>query len=291
MVKIDGVDYLELIEYSVDYVEKNLTSDLKREDISKEIGMSMYHFHRIFKSWVGESILDYLTRRRLTEAARQLRFTNDRIIDIAMQYGYRSQEAFTRAFEGRFGINPGEYRMMGEPILTELPPLTHEKLIHLHDSLVREPQIVEVPQLTLVGIKRPCLFPYDDKELTLFWDQLLPHISEVHGTATGTKLIEVYEHIPSTGGFYNTSYCFFTGVPVQRELSILPTGMVQKTIARAKYAVFTRKNAVISRLELHRFIHGAWLPNSKYQRVNQDILVVLADGPDSPEFDVYLPIK
>ncbi len=68
--------------------------------------VSMYHFHRIFQRYVGMSVTDYVRKRRLTHAAQDLVSTERAVINIAVQYGFSSQEAFTRAFKRMFQLPP-----------------------------------------------------------------------------------------------------------------------------------------------------------------------------------------
>ncbi|UYO99245.1 helix-turn-helix transcriptional regulator [Oceanotoga sp. DSM 15011] len=70
----------------------------------------MYHFHRIFNELTGETLKSYIRKRRLTEASKDLLNCNNSIIDIAFDYGFESQESFTRAFKKVFKVTPGKYR-------------------------------------------------------------------------------------------------------------------------------------------------------------------------------------
>lgn len=102
--------YLDGIQIAIDYIEDNLKNRILLKDISKIVGYSMYHFHRIFQSCVKESVTEYIRRRRLTKAAYDILYTNARIIDIALEYQFETHESFTRAFTKMFHITPGLYR-------------------------------------------------------------------------------------------------------------------------------------------------------------------------------------
>src|SRR5262249_34051831 len=71
---------------------------------------SLRHFHRIFRGLIGESIAEHQRRLRLERAARRLRDTDRPILDIALDAGYDSHEAFTRAFRAHFDMAPSEFR-------------------------------------------------------------------------------------------------------------------------------------------------------------------------------------
>lgn len=105
---------LERIQDSIDYIEENLEKKISLDDIANRAYLSKFHFHRLFHSAVGESIGDYIRKRRLSEAARELRETNEKIIDIAFKYQFNSQESFTRSFRKNYGLSPSEYRRKHE---------------------------------------------------------------------------------------------------------------------------------------------------------------------------------
>jgi AraC family transcriptional regulator len=92
------------------YIEENLGSELHLDEIADAAYCSPYHFHRLFKRIVGATPGDYIRSRRLTEAAKELRGSRRRIIDVAMEYGFESQAAFTAAFRKYHRAPPGAYR-------------------------------------------------------------------------------------------------------------------------------------------------------------------------------------
>lgn len=102
--------YINSIKKALNYIENNLLEDIDLSAIAKEAGYSLYHFHRIFKGIVGDSMKDYVRKRRFTEAAKELVYTNKSIVEIGIKYGYESREGFSRAFEKVYGRNPSEVR-------------------------------------------------------------------------------------------------------------------------------------------------------------------------------------
>lgn len=104
------MDYDARIQATIDYIEENIGKPIDLSDLSKKAFCSVPHFYRIFSSVVGMSVMDYIRKRRLSIAAHELVTTSKRIIDIAFDYEFKSQEVFTRAFLKEFGITPGAYR-------------------------------------------------------------------------------------------------------------------------------------------------------------------------------------
>lgn len=101
---------IEKIVSIIDYIEAHLTEKLDLELISGAMHYSKYYLHRMFTTAVGLTLHDYLQRRRLTEAAKLLVFSEQSILDIALKAGYESQQAFSNIFTALYKIPPGKYR-------------------------------------------------------------------------------------------------------------------------------------------------------------------------------------
>ena len=100
-----------VISKVIDFIEEHLTTDdLDLEEIADAASYSKYHFHRMFLNIVGCTLHQYIQKRRLTEAAWQLVYTNKPIIDIAFMAGYETQQSFTLAFKRLYLESPQLYR-------------------------------------------------------------------------------------------------------------------------------------------------------------------------------------
>ena len=95
---------------SLAIIEEKIREKLTVEMLAESIHFSKYHYQRIFKEAVGDSVMRYVTRRRLALAADDLVNTDNSILDIALKYGYDSHEGFSRCFKAYMGIAPKEYR-------------------------------------------------------------------------------------------------------------------------------------------------------------------------------------
>ncbi|MDE7207415.1 MAG: AraC family transcriptional regulator [Lachnospiraceae bacterium] len=118
----------------IDYIEKNLFEKLNLETVSNAMHYSKYHLHHMFSETVGITIHDYILRRKLTEAAKLLVFSDKTIIDIALISGYESQQAFTLVFKELYKKTPNQFREQQEfyPLqlkftLTENPTTTQKE--------------------------------------------------------------------------------------------------------------------------------------------------------------------
>ena len=95
------------------YVESHFSRELTLEEIADLAGVSRHHVSRAFGAATGRSIMRYVRGRRLTEAARSLSDGAPDILAVALEAGYGSHEAFTRAFRDQFGVTPEMVRAQG----------------------------------------------------------------------------------------------------------------------------------------------------------------------------------
>ncbi|MBO4749014.1 MAG: helix-turn-helix domain-containing protein [Lachnospiraceae bacterium] len=102
---------LELLAEALEYVEQNLQEDLHTEDIAAACYCSKSTIEKLFRQVNHISVRDYVIRRRMTKAARTLVEHPDMtLLDVALSYGYSSNEAFTRVFTQTWNCLPSKYR-------------------------------------------------------------------------------------------------------------------------------------------------------------------------------------
>ena len=92
------------------YIQQHLDEAVALEDLARVAHFSPYHFHRLFRGMVGESVMEHVRRLRLERAAHRLKFSDQPVTRIAFDAGYETHEAFTRAFRAMFDQSPSEFR-------------------------------------------------------------------------------------------------------------------------------------------------------------------------------------
>ncbi len=95
---------------SLEMIENRISDKLTVEMIASSIYFSKYHYGRLFREIVGDTVMEYVTKRRLTLAGEELIKTNSTVLDIALKFGYDTHEGFTRSFKSYMGVTPTEYR-------------------------------------------------------------------------------------------------------------------------------------------------------------------------------------
>lgn len=95
---------------ALEYIENNLTSGLTQEGCARYACCSLSGLQKMFRNVFHTSVGGYVTKRRVTAAAKELQKRERSVLDIALEYGWGSAEAFTRAFSRVWGMTPTEYR-------------------------------------------------------------------------------------------------------------------------------------------------------------------------------------
>lgn len=92
------------------YIQTHLEQDLRLDALADRAGFSPYHFHRVFRETLGEPVKEHVRRLRVERAAYRLKISEESILRIALEAGFKTHESFTRAFQRQFGMTPSEYR-------------------------------------------------------------------------------------------------------------------------------------------------------------------------------------
>ena len=108
------MDWIERLNQAVAYIDRNLEEEISYEEISRITVSPINLFQRFFVLATGITLAEYIRRRKLTCALKELQYTDSRITDIAVKYGYESSDAFCVAFKRLYGITPSQARKSGE---------------------------------------------------------------------------------------------------------------------------------------------------------------------------------
>ena len=104
------MDWISGMQKAIDYMEEHLTEEISMEAVAAQSFSSSYHFQRVFTILCGFSVGEYLRNRRLSLAGTELATTDQKVIDIALKYGYESPDSFAKAFHRFHGILPSQAR-------------------------------------------------------------------------------------------------------------------------------------------------------------------------------------
>lgn len=153
----------------IEYMEEHLTEKLNLDRVADAVHYSKYHLHRMFTGAVGITLHEYLNRRRLTQSAKLLVFSDKNILDIALLAGYESQQAFTNIFTAMYKMPPSRYRENEKfyPLQLKYNLKGNFEMLHVKDQINWKiefaaeediPRWMELVRLVIDG------FPYLDEQ-------------------------------------------------------------------------------------------------------------------------------
>jgi AraC family transcriptional regulator len=109
-----NVDYVARVNRAIDYIVQNLTEPLDLDQVARVAHFSSFHFHRVFKALVGETLAAFVKRVRLQRALQMMSHRPDATLtDIALACGFASSSDFSRSFKQRYGIPPRAFDVRG----------------------------------------------------------------------------------------------------------------------------------------------------------------------------------
>lgn len=227
----------------IDWLEAHLTDNPSLWEMSRQIGYSPYYCSSHFHEITGMTFKSYVAGRRLAMAALEIRDTNARILDIAMKYGFSSQEALTRAFVNAFGCTPAAYRKNPVPIaLSNLKVVfLPEHYVHkggptMNQTLLTEAHVhmEHIPAHGYIGI-----WDIDAADYGAFWSR--------HDCDSVCGIIDSMSHVShpivtchTAGWFYENGkrgYFYGFGVPEDYQ-GVVPEGFELRKLPASDYLVF-----------------------------------------------------
>lgn len=278
----------------MDYIEQHLDADVDTKRVAEHVGFSEFHFHRVFAMTLGESISAYQRRRRLSRAAKQLKAGDERILAIALQAGFTSQEAFTRAFKALFGCSPGHYRKHGGLVALEKVKLTPEMIEHLCGGLTMEPKFVDFRGQHVIGMAQA--FPVDSSpEIGKLWGRFVERCLGPDALPLNHSFgvcIPEHSQVPKKDG---DAFVYLAAVATAEGREV-PAEMLGFDIPPGKYAVFTHKGPIATFPHTVKYVWGTWVAQNRslYREGGPDFEVYDErfdpNGADS-ECDIYIPVR
>ena len=265
------MDWIIGMQKAIDYIEANLTEEINYEKVAAESFSSSYHFQRVFSILCGYTLGEYIRLRRLSLAGAELANGKEKVIDIALKYGYDSPDSFAKAFQKFHGITPSQARADGSK-LKSFSRLSIK--ISLEGGSIMNYRIVEKDEIILTGYKRhftgvPGERMEQEKEMYITTRPLQYILQGLSGNFAET--IDIITNIDDDGyDFYIASqlneYNFnHLDVVLGKDFSDYYENI---TIPKCTYAVFETEKCQFPTVvspDLRRKIASEWLPNSEYQ--------------------------
>lgn len=262
------MNYLDQIQRGVDYIEAHLALPIAINAVAQEAGMSQWHFQRMFRGLTGDTVKDYIRSRRLGLACEVLLSTKKRIIDIALEADFESQESFTRAFKTAFDITPAQYRKAGKrhPSPRKIK-FDREYLDHINVGMNTVPEICVQEKMVFVGLKTNFFGTDSEKnnigqKLPPLWQQFLSRLAEIKHTVGGT-CYGIVRQVDTCSDELE----YFCAIEVTA-ISDIPDGMLVFENPACTFAKFTHRGEVTLIDNTVNYIYSTWLSRSGRRRKN-----------------------
>lgn len=283
------MNWIECIGSAINYIEEHITEELTMEVIAQQAFVSPFYFQKGFAMLCGFTVSEYIRQRRLTLAGIELVSTDNKILDIALKYGYDSPDSFTKAFTRFHGVTPTVVRKNGATIKS----FSSLKIkISLEGGYTMDYKIVEKEGFTVMGVSKE--FKYDTafEKIPQFW-------TEHYQTGKGEIVCGMYgvciDENKDLDGF---EYLIADNYIPWKEI---PEGFVTKMIPKHTWAVFPCKGTMPKSLQnVNSKIFSEWLPNCKDYEIAGDYNIELYSNPsDYPKgnqdenyySEIWIPVK
>lgn len=214
---------------------------------------------RLFKAISGHTVSNYIKRRKMTEASKMLLMSDMRIIDIAVLFGYNSQEAFTRAFKEVYNVTPNTYRTNAIRYRNIEQMIIDENILDMKASAVApiEPRIVRRGDFWIAGLKYRG--NNQNFEIPKLWNRLREKAETIRNKADDNHCYgyESYDDdYERTGNFV-----YMAGFEVS-SIADLPEDFDCQKVDASKYAVFSIPAVVENVPKSISEIYAVHLPSS-----------------------------
>ena len=276
---------MNAVEKALWFIESHFAQEITLDGVAKAGGVSRFHMTRAFDAATGRSIMGYVGGRRLTEAAKALSDGAPDILSIALDAGYGSHEAFTRAFRDQFGVTPEAMRAQGH--LQKIELVDPIKMAETRLIKLESPSLLNGKRLLIAGIgeRYSC---ETSAGIPSQWQRFLPHLGQIPGQLGGTAF-GVRCNSDDMGNFD-----YVCGVEVM-DFSRLPADWSRVRIPEQRYAVFSQNGHISTIRSVWNSIWNKWLPESEYEAADAPDFERYSENFNSASgmggFEIWIPVK
>lgn len=291
------MDYRKALERAVVYIESHLGESISVAEVAGAAGYSYYHLTRQFSAILGESVGSYIKKRRLADGAKQLLYTDKRILDIALENGFESAEAFSRAFKAAYKTSPQAYRRNRlDTFIAAKERLDTGLLHHLAANVTVHPKIVELPPVMVAGLRGETTLR--DLQLRELWERFNRMYGDIPHQLPNARGFGICEACNENTLYTMNDTVLFTevaGVEVE-SFDGLAEPFAQKFLPGGRYAVFTHRGTLRRLPQTFDYIWGTWFLTTKEEldwREDFELYDRRFTGYDHPdsEIDLYIPVR
>jgi AraC family transcriptional regulator len=289
-------EYSRRIDRVIDYLRENLHRSVKLAELARVACLSEFHFHRIFGAVSGETLNNFTNRLRLEKAARLLRYSNQKLTDIALDCGFSSSATFSRAFRSGYDTSPSQFRKSGEiknsKICKELFPKEEYGLpMSAEEKRAAFPvKLIDIPERQVAYIRVTNAFELD-RVLTAFkavieWAKSQGIFSE--GILFGMTVDD--PHV-TPKHLYRYEVCLASSFPFE-----CTEGMSKLKMPAMRYAVIKVSGDLHKVATAWDYLYRDWLINSVHEPEHAPALEIFSNKETATdwshfELELCLPVR
>lgn len=283
------MEWIESIREAISYIEDNLLEDLTVKKVADKVNISPFYFQKGFGMLCGYSLAEYIKKRRLSLAGSEVLSTDNKIIDIAVKYGYDSPDSFTKAFTRFHGVTPSQVRKDGKMVKSFVALRIK---FSLEGGYIMDYKIVEKEAFKVVGISKT--FKYDNafQEVPKLWAEYME--TEISQKICGMYGVNIDETMEGNEFEYIIADDY-------SEDKARINGCVVKTIPKFTWAIFPCVGECAKSIqETNTKIFSEWLPNCKDYEIAAGYNIEMYSDPSKFEnglmdknyySEIWIPVK
>lgn len=282
-------DYAQRVLRTLVFLQGRLDEELSLEELAQVACFSPYHFHRVFKAFVGESVMEHVRRLRLERAALKLAHGNEAVTMLGFEARYENVESFSRAFAGHFGMSPMAYRQLARKSRVFPDGVFEEERAKRKRRVL---ELVEVPVVKVedfparVGVFMRHVGRYEDVGAT--WGRLFGFVQRKGLFSARSLVLGIAHDSPSITPEEKIRYdaCVTVEAPVRGEGDV---GVVELPASRR--AVFRHRGSYSGLKESYDRLLRCWFPGSGYALANVPDYEIYQNHPgEVPESELVTDI-
>ena len=294
------MEWLSSIRTAIEYMEEHLTDDISAQDVADRVHFSPFFLQRGFSLMTGCGIGEYIRNRRLYQAARDLKETEDKVIDIALRYCYETPESFTKAFSRFHGATPSQVRG-GAAISTFLPLMIK---LSIQGGNQMDYKITPMFPFKVIGFQKEFDNETAYTEIPKFWDEICEKYA--YNVYAGNAPANPYEQalVDNCIGEYGVCIDDIGGGKFRYLIAgkytggAVPDGMVVYEFPRNEWAVFDCIGPNPQTLQsVNTRIFSEWLPGNPDYELSGNATVEWYDCVNGEMTDpdyhsaIWVPVK
>lgn len=277
-------EYLKQINIVVEYINNHLDENIDLKTLAEISNFSPFHFQRIMKAFLGESIGAFIIRMRIETAAQLIRHTDLPIQEIAYRVGYDTPSSLSKIFKQTYKVSPTDYRNNKNFII--MKPIEIDS-----DLNIKKPKVVSLDSKTAIYIQQ--IGAYQTLDFGGVWGKLWQYIKENKLYSAGIEHICIYYGDPKVteGDKLRTDICLTISKKAE------PKGEIGvKEINGGKYVMFAYQGSYNNLNKVYDTIYAKYIPENEYTLRDGSCFEKYLNNPENtaPEklkTEIYIPIE